>query len=143
MISDPDWPHDVGFAAEPRKTRGSQSLVSSRVCVVILAATAMHAAVINDQFHKSTNAKVAPFAQFLHDGTIGMGTNDGAHHVASDFSGLTNRTVSAQTELVTRQGQSHRDALSAGSFTASYFSTTSCYIQFNHLEVYHFRQETY
>jgi hypothetical protein len=84
----------------------------------------MRAAVIDDRFHKN-DAKVAPFAQFLQDGTIGMGVDDGAHRIASNFSDLTNRTVSAQTELVTRHGHGHRDAFSAESFTASYFSTCS------------------
>ena len=77
----------------------------------------MSATVIDDRFHKNIYAEVAPLAQFVQDGTIAPN--------ASDFSGVTNRTVSAQTELVTRHGHGHRDALSAESFAASYFLTYS------------------
>ena len=125
MIPDHGRPPDGGSAARLQNTREwPRSMIPSQVFVVILAATAMHAAVINDRFHKN-NAKVAPSAQFLQDGTIEMGTNDGAHQNASELPGFTNRIGSAQTELVTRRGQSHRDAFTAEPFAASYFLTYS------------------
>ena len=83
----------------------------------MLAATAC-AAVINDRPHEN-NAKVAPSAQFLRYGASRFNTNDGVTN-ASELSGLTSRTVSAHTELVTHRGHSHRDSLSAGFFAASY-----------------------
>ena len=88
----------------------------------MLAATAC-AAVINDRPHEK-NSKVAPSAQSLRYGASRFDTNDGVTK-ASKLSGLTSRTVSAHTELVTHHGHSHRDALSAGFFTAAYFSTCS------------------
>ena len=53
-----------------------------------------------------------------------MSATDSAHRNASELSGLTSRTVSAHTELVTRQGQS-RHASAAETFTASYSSKYS------------------
>ena len=95
-------------------------MIPSRVFVVILAAAEVRATVINDRFHENINAEVAPLAQFLRDETIGMGTDTSAHRVAFDFPGVTNRTVYAQAELVTRHGHGH-NALSAEFFTFSYF----------------------
>ena len=99
-------------------------MIPSRVFVVILAAAAATAAAINDRLHKNINAEVAPHAQFPRDETIGMDTDTSTHRVAFDFSGLINRTVYAQAELVTRHGHGH-NALSAEFFTAPYFSTYS------------------
>ena len=119
-------PPDNGSAKRLQETRGSRSSTSSQAFVVMLAAVAA-ATVINDRFHENINAEVAPRAQFLRDETIGMGTDARAHRIAFDFSDFTNRNVSAQTELVTRRGRDHI-ALSAESFTASYFSAYSSHI---------------
>ena len=117
-----DRPHEVGFAAEPRRTRWSRSITSSRV-LAILATACSVATVIGARLHEN-NAKVAPSAQFLRYGASRFDTNDGVTN-ALELSGLTTRTVSAHTELVTHRGHSHDDALSAGFFTASYISTCS------------------
>ena len=122
MIPDPHQPHG-GSAARLQETRGSRSSIPSRVFVVILAAAAVRATAINDRLHEN-NAKVAPSAQFLRHGASRFDANDGVTY-ALEHSGLTNRTVSAHTELVTHRGHSHNDALSAGFFTASYISTCS------------------
>ena len=126
MIPDPDRPHEVGFAAEPRRTRRSRSITSSLVFAMLAAACSV-AAVIGDRLH-GNSAKVAPSAQFLRNGASRFDTNDGVTN-ASELSGLTSRTVSAHTELVTRHRHSHQDALTAGFFTAAYFSTCSSSIK--------------
>ena len=117
MIPDPHQQHG-GSAARLQETRGSRSSIHSRVFVVILAAAAARATVINDRLHEN-DAKVAPSAQFLRHGASRFDANDGVTS-ALDLSGLTDRTVLAHTELVTHRGHSHRDALSAGFFAASY-----------------------
>ena len=99
----------------------------------MLAATAC-AAVINDRPHEN-NAKVAPSAQFLRYGASRNDTNDGVTD-ASKLSGLTSRTVSAHTELVTHRGHSHKDALSAGFFAASYILTCSSSINASSLIIW-------
>ena len=122
MIPDPDQPREGGSAAEPQGTRRSRSITSSRV-LAILATACSVAAVIGARLHEN-NAKVAPSAQFLRHGASIFDTNDGVTS-ALELSSLTNRTVSAHTELVTHRGHSHNDALSAGFFTAPYISTCS------------------
>ena len=57
-------PPNNGSAAQLQETRESQLFVPSQVFVVMLATTAMRAAVIDDRFHEN-DAKVATFAQFL------------------------------------------------------------------------------
>ena len=89
----------------------------------MLAAVAAAAVIFIDRFHVNTDAKVAPCAQFLRDETIGMDA-DAVRPVAFDPSGFTTQNVSAQTELVTQHGWD-QNASSAGSFTASCFSTCS------------------
>ena len=124
MISHDNQPCARGSAAEPREVlRRSRSNIPSRVFVVVLAAAAMTTAAIYDRPHEN-NAKVAPSTQFLRYGASRNDTNGGVTD-ASKLSGLTSRTVSAYTELVTRRGQSHSDALSAEFFTASYTSTST------------------
>ena len=119
MIPDPIQPPDGGSAARLQETRdGPRSMIPSRVFVVILAAAAVRATVINDRLHEN-DAKVAHSAQFLRHGASRFDANDGVTY-ALEHPGLTNRIVSAHTELVTRHGQGH-NALSAEPFTASYF----------------------
>ena len=124
MATQSGRPPGDGSAERLRETRESRSSKSSQAFVVMLAAVAA-ATVIYDRFHVNINAEVAPRAQFLRDGTIGMGTDTSAHRVIFDSSEFTTRNVSAQNELVTRRGRDQHNALSAASFTASYFSNSS------------------
>jgi len=124
MATQSGRPPGDGYAAQLQKPRGSRSSTSLQVLVVVLATVAVATLNINDRFHVNTDAEVAPRAQVLRDETIGMGAV-AAHPVAFDYSGFTTRSVCAQTELVTRRGHDQRNASSAGSFTASYFSTSS------------------
>ncbi len=133
MIPDHDRPRDGGSAAEPQRTRRSRSITSSLVFALLVPACSV-AAVIGARLH-GNSSKVAPSAQFLRYGASRFDTNNGVMN-ASELSGLTSRTVSAHTELVTHRGHSHRDALSAGFFAASYISTCSSSINASSLIIW-------
>ena len=134
MIPHDDQPRACGSAAQLRETlRRSRSNIPSRVFIVILAAAAMPAAAIDDRFRMDC-AKVAPSIQLLQTGTSIFSTNDGVvstfstnDGVVSSASGLAprRRQSSVASALAPRRGPGRLDASSAGSFTASYFSTCS------------------
>ena len=124
MIPHDDQPRACGSAAQPREVlRGSRSNIPSRVLVVVLAAAAMTAAVIGDRFRMNC-AKVAPSIQFLQTETSTFGTNDGVISSASRLAPRRGQSPVASA-LAPRRGPGRLDASSAGSFTASYFSTCS------------------